>query len=162
MKLSLEPGVDFGSRFELRRATHLFLQQFPEQIESFKFNVGVAKVAELVNALRKAIDGKPGPKDPAVREEVETVAKALSLFAPYTAEDMWQALGHKPAVALAGFAKSIPELLVQTSLTAVVEKQDLGDIHSPGGNATKTENGCDQGDDQKNDGVVQHAWLLVW
>ena len=117
-----EPGVDFGSGdLELRRATHLFLQQFPEQIESFKFNVGVAKVMELVNALRKAIDGKPGPKDPAVREAAETVAKALSLFAPYTSEDMWQALGHKPAVALAGFAKPIPELLVQTSLTAVVQ-----------------------------------------
>jgi leucyl-tRNA synthetase len=117
-----EPGVDFGSGdLELRRATHLFLQQFPEQIESFKFNVGVAKVMELVNALRKAIDGTPGPKDPAVREAAETVAKALSLFAPYTAEDMWQALGHKPAVALAGFAKPLPELLVQTSLTAVVQ-----------------------------------------
>ena len=117
-----EPGVDFGSGdLELRRATHLFLQQFPEQIESFKFNVGVAKVMELVNALRKAIDGNPGPKDPAVREAAETVAKALSLFAPYTAEDMWQALGHQPAVALAGFAKPIPELLVQTSLTAVVQ-----------------------------------------
>jgi leucyl-tRNA synthetase len=117
-----EPGVDFGSGdLELRRATHLFLQQFPEQIESFKFNVGVAKIMELVNALRKAIDGKPGPSDPAVREAAETVAKALSLFAPYTAEDMWQSLGHKPAVALAGFAKPIPELLVQTSLTAVVQ-----------------------------------------
>jgi len=117
-----DPGVDFGSGdIELRRVTHLFLQQFPEQIESFKFNVGVAKVMELVNALRKAIDGKPGPKDPAVREAAETVAKALSLFAPYTAEDMWQALGHQPAVALAGFAKPLPELLVQTSLTAVVQ-----------------------------------------
>jgi leucyl-tRNA synthetase len=117
-----EPGVDFGpGDLELRRATHLFLQQFPEQIESFKFNVGVAKVMELVNALRKAIDGTPGPKDPAVREAAETVAKALSLFAPYTAEDMWQVLGHQPAVALAGFAKPIPELLVQTSLTAVVQ-----------------------------------------
>ena len=117
-----EPGVDFASGdTELRRATHAFLQQFPEQIESFKFNVGVAKIMELVNALRKAIDGKPGAKDPAVREAAETVAKALSLFAPYTAEDMWQSLGHKPAVALAGFEKALPELLVQTSLTAVVQ-----------------------------------------
>ncbi len=116
------PGVDFSTGdVELRRATHLFLQQFPEQIESFKFNVGVAKVMELVNALRKAIDGKPGAKDPAVREAAETVAKALSLFAPYTAEDMWQVLGHEPTVALAGFTKPLPELLVQTSLTAVVQ-----------------------------------------
>ena len=117
-----DPGIDFASGdIELRRATHLFLQQFPEQIESFKFNVGVAKIMELVNALRKAIDGNPGPKDPAVREAAETVAKALSLFAPYTAEDMWQLLGFQPGVALAGFNKPEPTLLVKTSLVAVVQ-----------------------------------------
>jgi leucyl-tRNA synthetase len=117
-----DPGIDFASGdIELRRATHLFLQQFPEQIESFKFNVGVAKIMELVNALRKAIDGTPGPKDPAVREAAETVAKALSLFAPYTAEDMWQLLGFQPGVALAGFKKPEPALLVKTSLIAVVQ-----------------------------------------
>jgi leucyl-tRNA synthetase len=97
------------------------LKEFPEQIESFKFNVGVAKIMELVNALRKAIDGSAGGSDPAVREAAETVAKALSLFAPYTAEDMWQLLGNKPAVALAGFAEPIASLLVRDSLTAVVQ-----------------------------------------
>jgi leucyl-tRNA synthetase len=117
-----DPGIDFASGdIELRRATHLFLEQFPEQIESFKFNVGVAKIMELVNALRKAIDGKPGAKDPAVREAAEAVAKALSLFAPYTAEDMWQLLGFQPGVALAGFNKPEPALLVKTSLVAVVQ-----------------------------------------
>jgi leucyl-tRNA synthetase len=116
------PGLDFATGDnELRRATHLFLKEFPEQIESFKFNVGVAKIMELVNALRKAIDGTPGGSDPAVREAAEAVAKALSLFAPYTAEDMWQLLGHQPAVALAGFSDAIPELLVRDSLTAVVQ-----------------------------------------
>jgi leucyl-tRNA synthetase len=121
-EVECDPGIDFASGdVELRRATHLFLQQFPEQIESFKFNVGVAKIMELVNALRKAIDGKPGPKDPAVREAAETVAKALSLFAPYTAEDMWQLLGFQPGVALAGFKKPEPALLVKTSLIAVVQ-----------------------------------------
>jgi leucyl-tRNA synthetase len=115
-------GVDFSSGdLELRKATHSFLRGFPEQIEIFKFNVGVARIMELVNSVRKAIDSGPGPKDPAVREATESIAKALSLFAPYTAEDMWEALGHKPAVALAGFSKAIPELLVQASLTAVVQ-----------------------------------------
>jgi len=120
--VSSEPGVDFSAGDkELRKATHAFLKEFPEQIESFKFNVGVAKIMELVNALRKAIDGSPGPKDPAVREAAEAVAKGLSLFAPYTAEDMWQQLGHTPSVALAGFDDFIPELLVRDSLTAVVQ-----------------------------------------
>jgi leucyl-tRNA synthetase len=34
---------------------------------------------------------------------------------------MWQLLGHKPAVALAGFAEPIASLLVRDSLTAVVQ-----------------------------------------
>ena len=84
-------GADFKTGdAELRKATQAFLRDFNQAIEGFKFNVGVAKIMELINALRKAIDGKPGSSDPACREAAETAAKALSLFAPYTAEDMWQ------------------------------------------------------------------------
>ena len=56
--------------------------------------VVVAKTMELVNATRKAIDSGAGAADPAVRKAAETVAILLSLYAPYTAEDMWHALGH--------------------------------------------------------------------
>ena len=110
-----------GGNAELRKATHTFLRDFGPLIEGFKFNVGVAKVMELVNALRKAIDGAAGPKDPAVREAAETVAKALSLFAPYTAEDMWERLGHKPGVALVGLPDADLSLLVESSVVAVVQ-----------------------------------------
>jgi leucyl-tRNA synthetase len=106
---------------ELRKATHTFLRDFSPLIEGFKFNVGVAKIMELVNALRKAIDGSAGPADPAVREAAETVAKALSLFAPYTAEDMWQQLGHQPGVALASLPDADESLLVESSVVAVVQ-----------------------------------------
>ncbi|MEY4391183.1 MAG: hypothetical protein RLZZ400_926 [Actinomycetota bacterium] len=117
-----EPGVDFSKgSAEVRKATHSFLRDFSPAIEGFKFNVGVAKIMELVNALRKAIDGSVGASDPAVREGAETVAKALSLFAPYTAEDMWQLLGHKPGVALAQLAEADLSLLVESSTTAVVQ-----------------------------------------
>ena len=116
------PGVDFGAgNAELRKATHTFLRDFNPLIESFKFNVAVAKVMELVNALRKAIDGDAGAADPAVREAAETVAKAISLFAPYTAEDMWAKLGHQPGVALAGLAEADLSLLVENSTIAVIQ-----------------------------------------
>jgi len=105
----------------LRSATHSFLKGFEESIEGFKFNVGVAKCMELTNALRKAIDSGCGPKDPAVREGAEELAKALSLFAPYTAEDMWQVLGHEPSVALAKLRTVDHSLLVKDTLTAVAQ-----------------------------------------
>ena len=115
-------GADFAAgNAELRKATHSFLRDFAPAIEGFKFNVGVAKIMELVNALRKGIDTTAGPADPAVREAAEVVAKALSLFAPYTAEDMWAKLGHQPGVALAGLQEADESILVETSVVAVVQ-----------------------------------------
>jgi leucyl-tRNA synthetase len=61
------------------------------------------------------------PADPAVREAAEAVAVMLSLVAPYTAEEMWSMLGHEPCVALAGWPEVDPALLVEESVTAVVQ-----------------------------------------
>ena len=76
---------------------------------------------ELINALRKAIDGKVGPADPAVREGAEVAAKALSLFSPFMAEEMWEMLGHQPGVALAGLQEPDPALLVLDTITAIAQ-----------------------------------------
>ena len=117
-----EPGADVATGdVEMRKQTHAFLKAFGESIEGFKFNVGVAKIMELTNYLRKAIDVGVGPSDPAVREGAEELAKALSLYAPYTAEEMWSLLGHEPSVALAGFRTVEESLLVQSEIIAVVQ-----------------------------------------
>ena len=39
------------------------------------------------------------------------------------------------------------------------KEQDLADANGAGGDAAKTEQGCDQGDDKKYNGVVQHGRL---
>jgi leucyl-tRNA synthetase len=83
----------------------------------------VARLMELVNATRKAIDSGCGPADPAVREAAEAVAILLSLVAPYTAEEMWERLGHEPTVARAGWPEVDEALLVEESVTAVVQIQ---------------------------------------
>jgi leucyl-tRNA synthetase len=107
----------------LRSVTHRTIAEAAELVEAHKFNVVVAKVMELVNATRKAIDGGPGGADPAVREAVETVAIILSLVAPYTAEDLWASLGHEPSVANASWPSYDPSLLVEETVTAVVQVQ---------------------------------------
>jgi len=76
---------------------------------------------ELVNATRKAIDSGCGAADPAVREAAEAIAIMLSLVAPFTAEEMWERLGHKPSVALAGWPTVDESLLVADSVTAVLQ-----------------------------------------
>jgi leucyl-tRNA synthetase len=116
------PGVDFTSGdLALRKATHKAINDAAQAIESFRFNVAIARAMELVNVTRKAIDSGPGPSDPAVREATEAVAVILSLVAPYTSEDMWMRLGHQPTVALAGWPVVDPALLVEDSVTCVVQ-----------------------------------------
>ncbi len=105
----------------LRKATHRTVHEAAELIESQRFNVMVARIMELVNATRKAVDSGPGGADPAVREAVEAVAILLSLVAPYTAEDMWENLGHTPTVARAGWPAVDEALLVEETVTCVVQ-----------------------------------------
>jgi len=115
-------GVDVTTGdLALRRATAKAVDEASKAVESFRFNVAVAKTMELVNAARKAIDSGPGGADPAVREAAEAVAILLSLVAPYTAEEMWERLGHEPTVALAGWPVVDPALLVEDTVTCVVQ-----------------------------------------
>ncbi len=105
----------------LRRQTHRLLAEGPGLIEAFKFNVVIARIMELVNATRKVIDSGAGAADAAVREATEVIAIALSLFAPYHAEEMWEKLGYEPSVAFAGWRKADPALLVEDTVTAVIQ-----------------------------------------
>jgi leucyl-tRNA synthetase len=116
------PGVDpTTGDLAMRKATHKTIADVEQSIESMRFNVVVARIMELVNVTRKAIDSGCGPADPAVREAAESIAIMLSVVAPYTAEDMWNKLGHQPSVARAAWPVLDPALLVQDSVICVVQ-----------------------------------------
>jgi len=116
------PGVDFTTGdLALRKVTAKSLFDISFAVESFRFNVAIARIMELVNATRKAIDSGCGGGDPAVREAAEAIAISLSLVAPYTAEDMWERLGHKPAIALAGWPTIDESLLGADNVTVVLQ-----------------------------------------
>ena len=91
-------------------------------VESFRFNVAVARMMELVNATRKAIDSGSGPA-PTRRcaRRPRPSRSCCRCSRPYTAEEMWERLGHEPAVALAGWPAVDPALLVEETVTCVVQ-----------------------------------------
>jgi leucyl-tRNA synthetase len=121
-EVTSKPGVDFKTgNLELRKVTHKTLADIELAVESFRFNVTIARIMELVNATRKAIDSGCGAQDPAVREAAEAIAISLSLVAPYTAEDMWEKLGHKPAIANAGWPKIDQSLIGADNVIAILQ-----------------------------------------
>jgi leucyl-tRNA synthetase len=106
---------------ELRRVTHRTIEEVTRLVEARRLNVAVARLMELVSAARRTIDTGPGAADPGVREAAETLTVMLSLFAPYTAEECWELLGREASVAMAGWPKADPALLVQETVTCVVQ-----------------------------------------
>jgi leucyl-tRNA synthetase len=110
-----------GGSLDLRKATHRTIDEVTRLVESTRLNVAVARLMELVSAARRAIDAGPGAADPAVREAAESLAIMLSLFAPYTAEECWEMLGHEPSVARAAWPAADPALLVEESVTCVIQ-----------------------------------------
>ena len=123
-QVSSAPGVPPGDGdLTLRRETHRLLADIEQSMARQRFNVAIARIMELVNASRKAMDGSAGPADPAVREAAEVVTIALSLVAPYVAEEMWERLGRAPSVAKASWPSVDQSLLVTESVTCVVQIQ---------------------------------------
>ena len=117
-------GVDVtAGDAALRRVAHKAIAEVTDCLEGHRFNVAVARIMELVNATRKAIDSGPGAADPAVREATEAVAVMLSTIAPYVAEEMWELLGQPPSVATAAWPQADPSLLVAELVTCIVQVQ---------------------------------------
>jgi leucyl-tRNA synthetase len=45
----------------------------------------------------------------------------LSCFAPFTAEEGWERLGHEPSIASAGWPQADPALLVEDTVTCILQ-----------------------------------------
>ncbi|MBI1758951.1 MAG: leucine--tRNA ligase [Actinobacteria bacterium] len=110
---------------EVRRVTARTVHEATQLVETHRFNVAIARLMELTNALRKAVDQGPGAADPAVREGATILAIMLSLFAPYCAEECWSKLGHAvetgDTVSRAPWPRAEPALLAEDTVVCVIQ-----------------------------------------
>jgi leucyl-tRNA synthetase len=108
----------------IRAGLHKLVADATEQAESKRFNVAIARLMEITSLLRKAVDGgalSSPAGAAAVREGAEALARMLSIFAPFTAEEVWELLGNAPSIATAGWPTVDPALLVEETVTCVVQ-----------------------------------------
>jgi leucyl-tRNA synthetase len=108
----------------LRRAAHRALAGVEADLGGLRFNVAIAKIYELVNAIAAAgSDG--GAVDPEVaaarREAVELLVHMMAPIMPHFAEESWAALGHKDMVAARPWPKADPALLVDDTITLPIQ-----------------------------------------
>ncbi|GAA4713418.1 leucyl-tRNA synthetase [Promicromonospora umidemergens] len=113
-------GDGDGGPDVLRRAVHRTVHDVDGLVDAGRLNVAVARLMGLVGEVRRAASG--GSVDAAAYEEaVAAIAVLLSLFAPQTAQELWQRLGRTTPVAAQPWPAVDPALLVTTEVEAVVQ-----------------------------------------
>jgi leucyl-tRNA synthetase len=111
----------------LRKAAHRALAAVEDNIAAIRFNVAVAKIYELTNAIAAAI--AKSDKDAVLRRAIApTIAEALDLLVqmmapmmPHLAEECWSSLGHGDLVATRPWPEIDRNLLVEDMITLPVQ-----------------------------------------
>ena len=107
--------ADVEPDLELSRALHRTIHGVHADMEAMRFNTAIAKLIELTNVITKAGDHP--------RSVVEPLVLMLAPFAPHLAEELWSRLGHEEMLAYEPFPQADPALLVEDSVTCVVQVQ---------------------------------------
>jgi leucyl-tRNA synthetase len=111
----------------IRKASHGALAKVSDDIAKLRFNLCVAQVYELTNALQAALAGVdrngklPADVAWALREAGETLVQLFHPMMPHLAEECWTALGHRILIADAPWPAVEPGLLVEETVTLPVQ-----------------------------------------
>lgn len=128
---SLDPAAAVGAPGDvgptvraLRQATHRAIAAVTEALDSFAFNVGVARLYEFANAIA---DAERAPNQPGLvwarREALETLSRIMSPMMPHLAEEVHARLqpDSETLVAELPWPEPDPVLLAMESVTIAVQ-----------------------------------------
>jgi len=101
------------------RVLHRTIDAVRTDYAGLGFNTAIARLTELNNALTKLEGGVP-------REAAEQLVLMAAPLAPHIAEELWLRLGHEESLAHADFPVADPALLVEETVTCVVQIKGKG------------------------------------
>jgi leucyl-tRNA synthetase len=105
----------------LRRTAHRALNNVTQHLEGMRFNVAVAQIYELANALSATTDRGEEGLGFAIREAAELLVVMMGPILPHLAEDCWARLGYNTLLADRPWPQPDPVLLVDDRITIAVQ-----------------------------------------
>ena len=113
----------------LRKVAHRALAAVEDSIAGLRFNVAVAKIYELANAISAALailpqqrqDAADDALGAAIREALEMMVEMMAPMMPHLAEECWAALGHDDLVATRPWPAVDRSLLIEDTITLPVQ-----------------------------------------
>ena len=120
------PPAQFSAEaLELRRAAHRSVAAVTMAIDKLRFNVAIANIYELSNALSAALNSagdKPAPDMRfSLREAAEMLTRIAAPMVPHLVEECWQALGNQGLLAEQAWPTPDPGLLTDDTVTIAVQ-----------------------------------------
>jgi leucyl-tRNA synthetase len=116
---SASPDADASDEV-LTRRVHQAIKRVTDDYSNFRFNVAVAALMELANALEDHLCGG-GARGPAWDAAVRTLVLLLNPMAPHLGEELWQRLGGEGLAADAAWPVHDEALIVEPMATLVVQ-----------------------------------------
>jgi leucyl-tRNA synthetase len=104
---------DSAPRPALVKVLHQTIKKVTEDTEALAFNTAIAQMMIFVNEVTSQ-ESRP-------RAVLEPFALLLSPYAPHLAEELWERLGHTKSLACEPWPAFDPALLVETTITVVVQ-----------------------------------------
>jgi leucyl-tRNA synthetase len=95
------------------RTLHATIKKVTEDYEALSFNTAISQMMICVNQLSKT--------ETPPRAATETFLQLLAPLAPHIAEELWECLGHKESIALAGWPEHDPAQLIQDTVKIVFQ-----------------------------------------
>lgn len=118
-------GSDSDEALALRKTVHRTIAAVEAQIERLRFNVAVAQLYELTNAMSSALaslrDRRSAGLEGALREAADVLIRLIAPMMPHLGEECWHALGHSDLVALAAWPSTQASLLEDDTVTMPVQ-----------------------------------------
>jgi leucyl-tRNA synthetase len=119
------PAAPGREALELRRATHKSIAAVTGAIDKLRFNVAIAHIYELANALSGGLNAageKPAPDIRfALREAAEMLTRIAAPMVPHLAEECWLALGNQGLLAQQPWPVADPGLVAEDTVIIAVQ-----------------------------------------
>ena len=110
-------GAEGGEPDDLRALTQRTIRRVTEQMERFGYNVAIARLMELTNAIRKTLDAGGS-----AREAAEAVVLMLAPMAPFLTEEIWREVwGNAESVHREAWPAFDEDLAREETVTLVVQ-----------------------------------------
>ncbi|MCW2682323.1 MAG: leucyl-tRNA synthetase, partial [Blastococcus sp.] len=102
---------------ETLRALHRAIAGVRDGLSTLRFNVAIARIAELTNHLTQAV----GASAPVPRQVAEALVLLVAPLAPHIAEEMWARLGHEESSAWHPFPVADEKWLTDDTVQVAVQ-----------------------------------------